>query len=235
MDINKDYFPPLLPATSPSSTMDVVGIMDLEEDEAFKQFTNDNADDGAEIYFGLPEDLSTGHRMSDSPALQSCSLTNLDDASHELGFEPRFSTSPESSQKDSSSDFSTQHLRGSSSNSSGSGLHGAEIPVANDQTASWNKGQTISGPGLNESLFGDLQTSETLDSRKTTPEHDFDFRCKSNASTGIGSSDSISFSPLLHTNMPYRSSPTPSHMARRGRSHRAGASSVSFFPPRPEH
>lgn len=229
MDNKEDYFPPSLPALSPSSTMDMVGVMDFEEDEAFRQFTNNAADDNAEIYFGLAEDLSVKHGGLDSPAPPSQTFTKFRDAQRPLGFGPDFSTSPDSSPKDSSSDSSVQHQSGSSSNSTGSGTHRENIPDANDQVTTRGAQESTSRPNVQDKLLcaGTLRSCASS-SEKLVPRHDFDFRSGPDISAQVGHADPASHSPLRNMDMPFRSSPTPSIRARRGRSHRVDTSAVSI-------
>lgn len=203
--------------------------MDHEEDETFKQFTNNTADDNAEIYFGLAEDLTANHGILDSPALRPQTFTKISDAQRPLGFDHVFSISPGSSPKDSSSDSSVQRQSASSSNSSGSRMHRGNIPIAKDYVTAWDAQECTSGSNVeHSSSYADISEPGALDFRKPTPEHGFNFGYGSDISTQVGYGDSVSYSPLRHVAMPFRSSPKPGFMARQGRGHRAGASAVSI-------
>ena len=221
------YFSPTLPDFL-SSTVDIIRVMDHEDDETFKQFTNNAADDNAEIYFGPAEDLTANHGILDSPALRSQTFTKFGDAQRPLGFNHVFSISPGSSPKDSSSDSSVQHQSASSSNSSGSRMHRGNIPIAKDYVTAWDAQECTSGLNVEQaSSYAGISESGALDSRNPTPEHGFSFGYGSDILTQVGYGDSVSYSPLRHVAMPFRSSPKPSFMARQGRGHRAGASAVS--------
>lgn len=186
MDSDTKCIPPWLTSLSLSGKPNIVGVRDTDEDETFKQFTNDDTSNSPDIYFDLTQDLSVNNDTSDSLTLQQNSLTNYENTQRQLGFDNIFSVSLESSPRDSSSDSSLQ--RGSLSNSSGSGGREENISIANDEAAASKTQDNVSIPNLQQvpSSFSSPTVSEP---QRPTSGHDFSFKCRPESSFRFHNAD----------------------------------------------
>lgn len=225
MDSDTKCIPPWLTSLSLSGKPNIVGVMDTDEDETFKQFTNDDASDSPDIYFDLTQDLSVNNDTSDSLNLQQNSLTNYDNAQRQLGFDNVFSVSLESSPRDSSSDSSLQ--RRSLSNSSGPGGREENISIAIDPVAASKTQENVFRPNSQQELIS-FSSPTISEHQRPTSGHDFSFKCRPESSFRFNDADPTFYSPSIHANVNSESSPVPGIVTRGYRTHDVGASAVSF-------